>query len=245
MNELALLGDFKETLEHYSIAPRGKQILNETSLVLLLAATSTGRNTVIRELVKTGNFHFIVSDTTRKPRVNDGILEQNGLEYWFKSEQDFLNDLQKGLYLEAEVIHDQQVSGISFLELQRAKDEHKIAITDIDLKGCQTVVAAKPDTVAILLIPPSFEEWQNRIRRRGIMETTELRRRSETALRIFEAGLTGDYFKLIVSDNVERSSRLISMYASGHAVDQNEQSRGQHILKELHARTTAWLIALK
>jgi len=84
-------------------------LLQQTKFVPLVAITSSGRNTLIRELLKTGEYHFIVSDTTRKPRTNDGVMEQSGVEYWFRDEDEVLQDVKDGKFLEAAVIHSQQV----------------------------------------------------------------------------------------------------------------------------------------
>ena len=139
MNELRQLTEFQDLLANYQLSKGALQTLSQTQLVLLVAPTSSGRNHLIRELMKTDDYYYIVSDTTRRPRTNDGIMEQSGVEYWFRDEADVLSDIRDGKYLEAAVIHQQQVSGISIRELQKATDLGKIAITDacifIDLHG--------------------------------------------------------------------------------------------------------------
>jgi guanylate kinase len=94
--------EFKEVLAKYQISDRAKSVLKDLSLVLMLGPTSSGRNTIIRRQIETGHYYYIVSDTTRPPRVNDGVLEQNGKEYWFRTEAEVLADLKAGEYLEAE-----------------------------------------------------------------------------------------------------------------------------------------------
>jgi guanylate kinase len=213
MNELKKLKEFQKTLSNYRISEESKKILQGTKLVLLLAPSSSGRNTAIRELLKTGDYYYIVSDTTRQPRINDGIPERDGVEYWFRTEEEVLADLKMGKFLEAEVIHDQQVSGISIRELEKAHDKQKIAITDIEILGVHNIVNAKPDTIPILMLPPSFEEWQRRIHGRGEMAPLEFKRRLETAVRIFEAGLKHDYFKFVINDTIEHTAEQINKLA--------------------------------
>src|SRR5947209_4084329 len=123
MNELVHKAEFHTLLADYKLSKASLLTLSQTKLVLLVAPTSSGRNTIIRELLKTGDYYFIVSDTTRKPRVNDGIPERDGVEYWFRSEEEVLEDIKQGKYLEAAVIHEQQVSGISIRELQKANEQ--------------------------------------------------------------------------------------------------------------------------
>src|SRR5690606_21781404 len=113
----------------------GRQILAETQLMILVGPTSTGRNTLINELLKTGHYYFLVSDTTRPPRQNNGVWEQNGREYYFRTEDDMLKDIQAGLFVEAEIIHNQQVSGTSIREIKKARDQGKIALADVEILG--------------------------------------------------------------------------------------------------------------
>lgn len=239
-NRLEHLSEFRQVLKTYTISKHSKQILRDTKLVLLVAPTSTGRNTIIRELLKTGNYHFIISDTTRKPRVNDGVLEQNGVEYWFRKEEDALEDLKNGKFLEAEIIHNQQVSGISIRELERAYNTHKTAITDIDILGTQNVVKANPNALPILVIPPSFDEWQRRIKNRGAMSDEEHIRRLQTACKIFETVLNQPYFKFVLNDEVLNAASQIEALVENN-VDEENQQNYRRLAKELLDKTQAFL----
>lgn len=241
-NRLEHLDEFQDILSDYEVSDESQHILDETKLVLLLAPSSSGRNALIKGLLETDEYYFIVSDTTRHPRTNDGLMEQNGVEYWFRSEDDFLKDLQQGKYLEAEVIHKQQVSGISIRELQKARDRQKTAITDVDLLGVHNVRAAKPDTICLLILPPSFDEWQRRFDNRGKLSNEEKRRRFETATRILQAGLDNDYFTIVVNDDYDRAlAEIHDIVKSG--VDKMTQMAGKVVVKELLKATTDWLEA--
>lgn len=226
------LGEFESVLKHYRISAPAQRILNDTTFALLVGPSSSGRNTIINKLLETGNYHFIVSDTTRPPRSNDGVLEQNGVQYWFRKEIELLDDLKQGKFLEAEIIHGQQVSGISIRELEKAYDNHKIAITDIDIGGVFNVVQAKPDAAIIFILPPNFDEWKRRLRERSAMHEDEYRRRMQTALRIFQAPLQHDYFKFVINDNLEDAVQQVNAIAHGD-IDQAQQARGMALVKEL------------
>lgn len=225
---------FQQILTSYQVSERAKQALKELDLVLLLAPTSTGRNTIIRHLQSTGRYYYVVSDTTRPPRINDGILEQNGKEYWFRTEEEILADLKAGEFLEAELIHNQQVSGISMRELLKAKAERKIAITDIDLDGTHKVTSAKPDTTAIMFLPPSYEEWQHRIAQRGAMGQEEYQRRLETAYKIFSDGLKQDYYRFVIAENVKQSASIIDAMVKGGP--NPHQDRGKALVRQLKSQ---------
>lgn len=237
--KLKLYRQFQETLNSYHISDRARQALEGLRLVLMVAPTSTGRNTLIRHLIKTGSYHYVVSDTTRPPRVNDGVMEQNGKQYWFRSEEEMLADLKSGAFLEAELIHDQQVSGISIRELLSAKQEGKVAVTDIDLQGIHNVIRVKPDTVSIMLLPPSYDEWQKRISRRGHMGREEYSRRLATAYRIFTDGVENDYYHYVIAEDVEQTTLIIDSLVKGGP--NPHQDRGKELVRRLQVELQAKL----
>jgi guanylate kinase len=218
--------EFKQTLETYHLSERAEKALEGLRLVLLVGPTSSGRNTVIRELVDSHNFQNIVSDTTRPPQFRDGRMEQNGVDYFFRNEADMLADLRAGEFLEAAIIHEQQVSGVSIRELEKAKNSNKVAITDIEPQGADNVMRAKPDTKAIFLIPPSFEEWQDRIRGRGKMTEHELRNRLKGAINEFETALKHNYYQFVISENVNQSAALIEAIVRGDSNPYQGQAPG-------------------
>jgi len=236
---------FVKILADYRMSERAKNILMKTPLVLLNGPSGTGRNTLIYELVRRGTYHFIVSDTTRPPRVNNGIPEQNGHEYWFRSEQEILSDLQKGEFLEAELIHDQQVSGTSIRELERAVADGKTPINEVEIGGLQTLFKAKPDTFAIILLPPSFEEWQRRLNGRGKITDQELKNRLNTAVRVLSVAIDNPHILLLVHETVEQAADQIEAWVQGSPVDAAQQAQARSLAARLLQQTQARIAELE
>lgn len=236
---------FEEALSNYQMSDTAKRVLDNVTLVLLSGPTAGGRNTLINQMLQTGNYRFIVSDTTRPPRVNNGVPEQTGREYWFRSEEEVLQDIRAGAYLEAEIIHQQQVSGMSIRELQKAIDAHKIAINEVEIGGFTNIFKHKPDTIAILILPPSYEEWQRRIFSRGDMSRVELRNRLQTAAKVFSEASKADYAAVIINNDIQVAAAEIDRLAHGGTVDQKLQQEGRILAKELLARTEAAISQLE
>lgn len=239
-NHLDMLDEFESALLDYKISNESKIELAKTNLLLMLAPSASGRNTIIKELLKTDDYYFIVSDTTRKPRINDGVLEQNGIEYWFRTERQMLKDLQDGNLLEAEIIHGQHVSGVSIRELKKANQLNKTAITDIDLGGARIVSQAKPDTKVILLIPPSFDEWMKRLNGRGNISTAEIKRRIQTAEKILHSAADHVATHVVVNDDIKDSVKKIHDITNDKykiSADATELK----ILENLYTKTREWL----
>jgi guanylate kinase len=244
MNELKHLQDFKKVLSGYQASIESQEVLASTRLVLLTAPSAGGRNTLINELLKTDEYYFIISDTTRQPRINNGVLEQHGTEYFFRTEADFLQDLQDGKFLEAEVIHNQQVSGISIRELNKARTANKVAITDVDIGGIQSILQAKPDTVAIIVLPPSFKEWQRRFHGRTTMHPEEYKRRMATAVRIFAAALEDSRFTFVLNDTIEHAVEQVHRLAVLDEVEPGSQERYRALAEQLFKQATELLESL-
>ncbi len=220
--------EFEALLKHYQMSSAAQQLLDQTPFVTMLALTATGRNTIIRELIKTGFYYFIVSDTTRPPRYNDGVLEQNGVEYFFRTEQEMLEEIQQGQFVEAELIHNQQVSGVSIREVQKAYEQRKIAITDVDKLGAVNLARLKPDVISIMLLPPSFDEWMRRIRKRTHVTADELQRRAETAPKILELTLQEDFFIFVINNNLQQAVATVDS-----VVRRRQNPEGQQEAREL------------
>jgi guanylate kinase len=244
MNELQYLEDFQQALQNYQLSPDALQTVAQVKIIGLLGPTGGGRSTIIKQLLKTQPYYFIVSDTTRQPRSNDGIMEQDGCEYWFRSETDMLHDIQAGKLLEAEVIHNQQVSGISMRELGNALAADKTAIVDADVQGVQNILRLKPSAIAVLILPPSFAEWQQRLNGRGNLPAEELKRRLKTAVTIFELGLQDTRFHLLVNDNYIAAAKHLNDLASGTLPDGAATAAARQLCQQLLVDTQAHLASL-
>jgi guanylate kinase len=242
MNKLEYLDEFKDILTNYHISKVGKKVIEGTTLVLCSGVTASGRNTVIAQLLTDQKYYYVVSDTTRKPRINDGVPEKSGEVYWFRTEKQMLADLEEGKMVEAEIIHQQQVSGMSAREIAKAKENGQIAITDADSGGVKIVVAAKPNTICLFFVPPSFDEWQRRIRTRGEMPLAEKIRRLKTAADELRAALKYDYYKLVINDEVEDTAKKVdAIVANPEHPDPVEQAQAKKVAQKVLKKTEEFL----
>lgn len=229
---------FKDVLANYAPSEHAMELLAGMPLVILQGISGSGRNTLINYLVKNAAFHTVVSDTTRPPKVRDGKLEQDGVQYFFRKEQDLLEDLRRGMFLEAELIHDQQVSGISVRELVRAAESGMTPINEVAREGVVNIRKAKPDTIFFFVVPPSYEEWLQRLTSREVMSEEELANRKRSAVQEIDEALRADDFHFLVNDTIERSADTIRSVVSG-VVDEAEAVRARAIAESIRAKLTA------
>jgi len=222
---------FEALLKDYKMNDAALQTLQQTPFVLLVAASGAGRNTIIERLLETGNYYYVVSDTTRPPRVRDGVpIEQNGVQYFFRAEDEVLADLKAGKFLEAAVIHGQQVSGISVREIEAAQQSHKVAITDIEVQGSAYITKVKPDTLNIFILPPSFDEWLARIRKRSHLPDAEIKNRIEAAVTELTVALESNRFVFVINDDLD---------AAIATIDEIARQGKHHLSAEKHAHALA------
>lgn len=223
---------FNDILVDYAPAPESVQMLSRIPLVIFLGVSGSGRNTIINHLVASGKYKFIVSDTTRPAKVRDGKLEQDGVNYHFRTEEAVLADLQAGKFLEAEVIHNQQVSGISIRELEKATISGKIPTTEVDLGGTDAILRAKPDTQFFFIIPPSYDEWMKRLTGREEMSPQELQNRMETAVKVLEKGLSEEHFIFVINDSSAESAIKIDQQVQNHK-DESHHAEASVVAKQI------------
>lgn len=200
---------FIEALKDYHPSREALQLLADIKYVPFAGLAGGGRNTVIQYLVNNYKYHFVVSDTTRPPKLRDGRMEVNGVQYFFRKEEEVLQEIQDGKFLEAELIHNQQVSGTSIRELLRARDEGRIPLNDVEFGGVENVHQLLPNAIIIGLLPPSYDEWIRRFTEREEISEEELMNRLRTAKEVLTRMLERPYFNLVINDNIEQCAEDI------------------------------------
>lgn len=215
---------FIDALKDYAPSLEAKQLLADMPLVILQGVSGSGRNTLINHIVEHAAFHAVISDTTRPPKVRNGKLEQDGVEYYFRNEEDLLADLQSGMFLEAELIHDQQVSGISVRELMRASKSGKTPINEVAREGVVNIRRAKPNTLFFFVVPPSYEVWLERLTMREVMSDEEFTNRTRSAIAEIDEALRATDFHFVVNDTVERAADVIQSVVAGSPNDEEDKT---------------------
>ena len=225
-------------LADYKTPPQAIELVRSTQIVLLVGITAAGKDTVIGELLKTGDYHYIVSHTTRPPRYNHGILEQDGMEYHFISFDEAERMLDNQEFIEAKQVHNSNIYGTSIAEIQTAKDKSEIAVTEVEVQGVAEYRAISDTVVPIFLLPPNFDTWQERLSKRygGDADAGEIRQRIRTAKDELQDALDKKYFEFVVNENLSETIPIVDKIAHGKlSAKKNEQSKqiARHLMQEI------------
>ncbi len=230
------IDEFRQVLENYEISEHGKSVLKRANLLLFNGPTAGGRNTIINELHKTDKYVHIVSDTTRPKRQNDGVWEENGVQYWFRDEADVLADLRAGEFIEAAIIHNQQVSGTTIREVEDALKHDKVSVLEIQYDGVVNIINEKPDAHVVWVTPPSFEEWLNRLHARGSLTEEEFQNRFASAEIEYEHALENDFYKYVTNDFYHLAAKRIRQIVETGDYSEEENQKTRDICIEILGR---------
>jgi len=132
-------------------------------VVIVSGPSGVGKSTICKDVVKRlNNVDLSVSVTTR-PRSE---TEMDGGDYWFISEEEFQERINKGLLLEyAEVFG--HLYGTPKGKVDESLQRGRTVILEIDVQGAKQAKAIFPDALMIFILPPSAKTLAERMNRRG------------------------------------------------------------------------------
>jgi len=131
-------------------------------MILIFSAPSgAGKSTLVNYLLgQRGDLEFSVSCTTRAPRG----LEQNGKEYYFISNEEFLMRVKNDEFVEYENVYAGTYYGTLKSEIERIEQKGHHVVFDVDVKGGINLKKYFGDrAMSVFVAPPSVEELRKRL----------------------------------------------------------------------------------
>lgn len=147
------------------------------TLYTISAPSGAGKTSLVKALIEASDhLQVSVSHTTRAKRPG----EQDGVNYHFVSEAEFLALIDKNDFLEhAKVFANHYGTSRSWVEGALAQGED--VILEIDWQGAEQVRKQLPDTVSIFILPPSEATLLERLTSRGQDNQDTIKRRMAEA----------------------------------------------------------------
>ena len=132
-------------------------------VVIVSGPSGVGKSTICKEVAKRLNNVYLSVSITTRPRSE---TEVDGQDYWFISEEEFQERIDKGLLLEyAEVFG--HLYGTPKDKVDELLQRGRTVILEIDVQGAEQAKAIFPDAVMIFILPPSAKTLAERMNRRG------------------------------------------------------------------------------
>ncbi|WP_374563246.1 guanylate kinase [Ideonella sp.] len=133
------------------------------NLFVVAAPSGAGKSSLVKALLELDSHLSVsISHTTRPPRGQ----EQHGREYWFISPQEFAGMVERGEFFEWAEVHGNRY-GTSRLGIEARLMAGEDVVLEIDFQGALQIKQLFPHAVLIFILPPSWSELEQRLRRRG------------------------------------------------------------------------------
>lgn len=167
------------------------------SMFLIVAPSGAGKSSLVNGLLKTDpTLELSISCTTRAPRPG----EENGREYHFLTQDEFMRRKDEGDFLEWAQVHGNYY-GTSRSWLEERMKEGKDVILEIDWQGARQIQKLIPDSLWIFILPPSLKTLEERLRKRGQDDEATIARRIAAAHEELSHIAEADY--LVINDLFE------------------------------------------
>lgn len=227
-------------IKDYSPSEETIKLVRSVPLVLVASVAGGGKNTITEAMVHDGEFTRIVTNTTRPPRENHGVMEVDGQDYHFMNLEEAEELIANRSFVEVKKVHD-NVYGSTASEFQRIHETGTTAVADIDVQGVDEYLNLKPDTKAIFLLPPSVDTWLARLSTRyGNLEdhSVELKTRFQSAYAEVKHVQQDDRYIIVINDDLETTLRRVQGVVQGTVTHNSEYADvvAEHLLEFLETK---------
>jgi len=186
-------------------------LINEKkgAILILSGPSGCGKSTLLKEVYKDiDDYYFSISTTTRAPRIG----ETNGVDYFFVTKEEFEKDIENGDFLEYAKVHDNYY-GTSLKPINKALQESKLVIFDIDVQGHE-IVRNKLNSIvtSVFITTPSLEVLETRLNSRNTDSLEIIEKRIKNAKG--EVEYFQDYDYLIINDDLQTAAKQLVCIAN-------------------------------
>ena len=171
---------------------------HKAKLYVITGPSGVGKGTVLNKFFEhnKGDIIYSVSCTTRSARPG----EQDGVNYFFISKEEFENAIKNNEFLEWAKYSDNCYGTKKSFVLEHLKKGISVVL-EIETEGAKKVMREYPDCVSIFITPPNMDELEKRLRGRKTECEEAILKRLEAVKR--ELKEAKNYKYTIVNNKVE------------------------------------------
>lgn len=175
--------------------------MEKGKLIIVSAPSGSGKSTIVQWLMQQHpelRLYFSISCTSRAPRGT----EQNGVEYFFLTPEEFKEKIAAGEFLEYEEVYENRFYGTLKAQVERQREQGQNVVFDVDVKGGVNIKHHYGDEALSLFIqPPSVEELRRRLTGRGTDTAEAIEQRLAKAE--YELTFAPQFDRIIINDDLE------------------------------------------
>ena len=169
-------------------------------LLIVSAPSGSGKSTIVNFLMKEHpefNLAFSVSATSRPPRGK----EQDGVDYYFLSPEEFRSHIEKNDFLEYEEVYAGRFYGTLKSQVEEKLAAGMNVVFDVDVKGGINIKRYYgEDALSVFIQPPSIEVLRERLIRRNTDEMAQIEQRLAKAE--YEMTFAPQFDKILINDDL-------------------------------------------
>jgi len=174
-------------------------------LIIVSAPSGSGKSTIVQWLMKEHpelRLYFSISCTSRAPRGT----EQNGVEYFFLTPEEFKAKIADNEFLEYEEVYENRFYGTLKQQVENQRNQGLNVVFDVDVKGGVNIKRYYGDEALSLFIqPPSVAELRRRLEGRGTDSAEAIEQRLAKAE--YELTFAPQFDHVIVNDDLEKAKQ--------------------------------------
>jgi guanylate kinase len=174
-------------------------------MLIVSAPSGSGKSTIVNWLMQEHpelRLYFSISCTSRAPRGT----EQNGVEYFFLTPEEFKEKIQNNEFLEYEEVYQDRFYGTLKAQVERQREAGQNVVFDVDVKGGVNIKRYYGDEALSLFIqPPSVEELRRRLTGRGTDTPEAIEERLAKAE--YELTFASQFDRVVVNNDLETAKQ--------------------------------------
>lgn len=174
-------------------------------MLIVSAPSGSGKSTIVQWLMKEHpelKLYFSISCTSRAPRGS----EQNGVEYFFLTPEEFKSKILNDEFLEYEEVYQDRFYGTLKQQVENQRNQGQNVVFDVDVKGGVNIKKYYGDEALSLFIqPPSVEELRKRLEGRATDSAEAIAERLAKAE--YEMTFASQFDHIIVNDDLETAKQ--------------------------------------
>ena len=179
----------------------------KNGLLIFSAPSGSGKSTIVNWLMKEHpelKLAFSISCTSRAPRGT----EQNGVEYFFLTPEEFKAKIEADEFLEYEEVYQDRFYGTLKSQVENQLEAGDSVVFDVDVKGGVNIKKFYGGrALSIFVQPPSVEELRRRLNSRGTDAPEVIEQRLEKAN--YELTFAPQFDHIVVNDNLEKAEQEV------------------------------------
>lgn len=174
----------------------------ERKLLIFSAPSGSGKSTIINWLMQYPDLHlaFSISCTSRAPRGT----EQNGVEYFFLTPEEFRQRIANNEFLEYEEVYKDRFYGTLKQQVESQLQKGENVVFDLDVKGGCNIKRFYGDrALSIFIQPPSIDALRQRLVGRATDAPEVIEDRLARAS--YELTFAPQFDRVVVNDDLDKA----------------------------------------